>query len=197
MENNIFIKALELGSKHPNGILYANLKEGISEVLDEELNRHAEFNFLQWLVENFSNPALPSQSGRNTFFNDAKAVLSGRKVDSGYQIRYDEVMHSPFILKGSAIKQYVDYIELKESREQAFKANRTAIISIVIAMITLLASVIIPLFDEPPPIPPFDVKVIESKVQSQKLENEIKKLKNELKKAELTISIYESDTMKN
>ena len=195
MESNIYIKALELGLKHPNGIKYAKLIEGIADVINENLNNQAEYNFIEWLVENFQNSLLASRTNINRFLGDARAVLSEHSVDQSYHNRFNKISENPWILKGNAIKQYLDYLELKESREQALRANKRASLSITIAVATLAFSILYSIFSQKPPLPPFDVKLIEDSTTKPILEAKIKILEDSLKRSEELFSSYKLESI--
>nr|WP_298997266.1 hypothetical protein [uncultured Allomuricauda sp.] len=162
MESNIYIKALDIGMKNPNGIKYQKVVEAIADVINENLNTQAEYNFIEWLVDNFHNSELKSDNLKIKFLGNARAVLSEQEVAKTYHQGYDNVMNHPWLLKGKAIKQYLDYLELKESREQAAKANRRAMYSIAIALLSLAFSILFSVLSPKPPMPPYDVRVLET-----------------------------------
>lgn len=204
MDSNIYIKALNIGVKNPNGIKYQKLVEAITDVINENLNNQAEYNFIEWLVDNFHNSELKSDTLKLSFLGNARAVLSEHEVASAYHQGYQKVMEHPWLLKGKAIKQYLDYLELKESREQAAKANRRAMYSIAIAVLSLVFSILFSVFAPKPPMPPYDVRVLEtyqpykteSKLVMDSIVNDSADKKEESKNIVHTKEKFNADSLK-
>lgn len=190
--------AMEIGSEFPDGITFDELVTKIEDKSGKKISKNAKYGLVEWFVEAFTTDDQIRGLTHKPFETYHTMIPSYfRNRRDMYELAFKDFQLAKFVLSGNTFKQYVDYLELKESREQAIKANRTAQISIWIAMITLAVSILYPLFSEPTPVPPFEVKVIESKVQNEKLEQELKITKDKLQKAEKLISTNQSDTLKN
>lgn len=151
---------------------------------------------MEWFVDAFTTDDRIRASSHKPFETYHTMIPSYfRDKRDFYVPAFQDFQRAKFVLSGKTFKQYIDYLELKESREQALKANKTAKVSILIAMITLFASTIIPLFSKPIPQPPLEVEVIDDKVQNQAMELEIRTLKKELQRVETLILTYKSDTL--
>lgn len=198
MKNSIYVMAMEIGSEFPDGITFNELVTKIENKLGKKISKNARYGLVEWFVGAFTTDDQIRGLSHKPFETYHTIIPSYfRNKRDMYALAFQDFQLAKFVLSGNTFKQYVDYLELKESREQAIKANRTAQISIWIAMITLAVSILYPLFSEPTPKPPFEVKVIESKVQNEKLEQEIKTLKVELQKAEMLISTHTLDSTKS
>lgn len=194
MDKNIYIKALEIGNSRPNGILFNDLVEKLEEELDLELSLDAQYGLVEWFVDSFTTVDWIRENGESY-----KKVIPEYYQMTGHEheLIYVDFHRAKFVLTGKSMKQYIDYLELKESRVQANRAHKMSLVSICIAVATLLISVWFSIYSAKPPNPPYDVKIIEDKTNSLELENQIKTLKENLDKAEMLISIYESDSIKN
>lgn len=189
---NIYIKAMEIGNRSTKGVLYKNLKAMIENDLKFEFDRELELVFIEWLLNNFKCTTLNGASFVNVLHR-LKQYFSGNIGDAKEnQITYEQFEVRTFYLKGETMKQYLDYLELKESREQAKRAFYFSIGSIALAIVSIIFTWYISSHE---PKPPYEVKVIENQVNHTKLTNEIDSLRNELGKASMMIDIYEEDAL--
>lgn len=196
MKESIYVMAMEIGSEFPDGITFDELIEKIEEKSGKKISINAKYGLVEWFVDAFTTDDRIRASSHKPFETYHTIIPSYfRDKRDFYEPAFQDFQRAKFVLSGKTFKQYIDYLELKESREQALKANKTAKVSIWIAMITLLASTIIPLFSKPIPQPPFEVEVIDDRGQNHALEQEIKTLKEELQKVEMLIKTSEPDTL--
>lgn len=205
MKKNIYIRAMEIGYNHDNGLLYSQMKTFLERDLNFTFSKSREYTFVSWFLKNFqsidSADALP-----DTLYKLKYYILKGEKYN---ERAYSEIMTQRFYMKGELVKQYLDYLELKESRQQAKKAQQSSTIAIGIAILTLIISIY---FSATTPKPPYDVKVLEKPqpikeifapdpIESIKpdhdkafhLKKSIQELKDELNKADELIRYYESN----
>lgn len=210
MENNVYIKAMEIGFKNPNGIKYSILKEKV-EATSKKMGRFLEPAFMKWVGEYFDSD-YPSHQHIVNHINKAKPYLQrGTAVDQMYKKAYEDFTAKIWVIKGTTVKQYIDYLELKESRVAAsnaqvasIEANKKSSTSIRLAIGAIIASVVLGLISiYTSPKPPFDVKVIEDTTKAKLFESksnellkENKELKEQLYQAEILIETYESDSLK-
>ncbi len=208
MEENIYIKAMEIGYDHNNGIHYSKMKALLEENLKFQMNKAREYTFLSWFLNHFqsqdSADILPDTLYKIKFY-----VLNGGAKHN--EKAYAEIMTQRFYIKGETVKQYVDYLELKEAREQAKNAQKASTIAIGIAILTLAISIY---FSATAPKPPFNVNILEKsnpvkETISLKPEHsvypdnekdgntqEVYELNDEINKADELIEYYESDDYK-
>ncbi|WP_417237223.1 hypothetical protein [Bizionia paragorgiae] len=161
MEDNIYIKAMEIGYNHNNGIYYSQMKAYIERDLNIQMSKAREYTFISWFLNHFqskdSADALPDSIYKLKYY-----ILQGEKHN---ERAYAEIMTQIFYMKGETVKQYLDYVELKEARMQSKNAQQSSTIAIFIAIITLLISVY---FSATTPQPPFEVKVIDKPIPIKK-----------------------------
>lgn len=219
METNIYIKAMEIGYSHNEGITYKELKRLLQSKISAHIESRREYTFIKWFIENFDAPLMPIQGSAvmKRYYN----VLIKDLGDKENLQAYRDFSNKTYFLKGKTVKQYLDYLELKESREQAQIAQlssthaiRIAFWSLGISAFLAVASIIITLyFSVTAPKPPYDVKVIEKSKPIKEMisqdpeysiypDNErdgamnINTLKDELNKANELIEYYESEDYK-
>ncbi|MCR9264555.1 MAG: hypothetical protein NXH86_10380 [Flavobacteriaceae bacterium] len=194
MDSNIFIKALELGALKTQGVFYSDFDEKILRNGKINVSSHAEYNFRLWLVENFTNEQLDTETQKSVFLHASKRILVVGKIDDVYFNRIHLVFAFPFFLKGGSTKDYVNYLLLKESKEQASRARKRANFSIFIACSLLIFNIIIFFLSDKPAQPPFDVKIIQDSAKTSMMEKEIRALKKNIK--EMKIEIVKNKTEK-
>ena len=209
---------MEIGFANPNGIIYSDLKKQIESETSSPFEGNLEVAFIKWIFEAFETK-FKTENQINSIVHGSQAYLEkGDKVDVQYRSTYENWLPTNLVIKGSTVKQYLDYIELKESRQAAENAQiassianekastsiRLAIWAMIISSVLGLASILIPIITkENTPKPPFDVKIIEDKTRVKELEQKIDKLtadykkesdylKNELYEAEMMIDTYEN-----
>lgn len=195
--DNIYIKAMEIGYAHPNGLTYHQLKEKIESSLNTKLLRNAEYGLLEWLLESFTTTdSLRGHHGEDIDPN--QQVLKYYKTHSAnLALVYEDFTKAIYTIKGLTVKLYLDYVELKQSREQANRAFKTSLWSIGIALLSVLLSGLFYFFSSSPISPPFDVNIIEDKSGIEEIKEENKELKDKLYKAEILIDLLEEQDSKN
>lgn len=147
MEKNIYIKAMEIGLNNPTGIEYRALKEQLEKFMGKQFNFHSEYALIEWLFTSFTTVDSIRKYRHATPLEALHLFLRSNKQAAEYVNSYKDLTLATFVFKGTATKHYFDYLELKESREQASKAFKTAVWSIIIAIATLLSSVAIEVFN--------------------------------------------------
>ncbi len=181
---NIYIKAMEYGYNNPQGFEYTELKDNIEGQLKLSLNQDAEYGLVEWFIESFTSVDNYSHSHKN-------GLLEAFRLNNE-NTSMQRFLNSTWIIRGLTTKQYIDYLELKESRENSNRAFKTSIGSIVIALASVVISWYLS-FNSPKPIaPPYDVKIIEDKTSTKQLEKEVMELEEKLFQAELLIEVYEN-----
>jgi hypothetical protein len=198
---NRYIKAMEIGLAHEEkGISYFDLVKGLRQDIGDEWAKEAEITFFYWFIENFQ----PKQRIRNNddlgtnFFiwrmknpnpsdSDLTGVMSGElQLELGQK----------WFLKGQAAKQYLDYLELQESRIAATQARKQSNYSIWIAIGAILISTLLGAYSiKSSPEPPYDVKIVDDRTGIKELEKENDSLRNELHEAQILIGISKSDSL--
>lgn len=210
---NRYIKAMEIGLAHENvGITYNDLIGKIQED-SGKMSIYAESTFYYWFVENFSATNIETKlySGWKAsfqyyyYFKHGIDKPKSNLTESGESL-YKQLDSVKWFLNGEASKQYVDYLELQESRQTAQdareaskEANEKASKSIRLAIWAIVVSALVGLFsigiDLMAPKPPYDVKIMEDNTRTQLLEQENNQLKDKLYKAKMMLKSYESDTV--
>ncbi|SRX75013.1 hypothetical protein [Aequorivita antarctica] len=222
METNIYIQAMEIGYSHNEGITYKELKKLLQSKTLAPIEGRREYTFIKWFIENFDAPLMPIQGSvvMKRYYN----VLIKDLPDKENLQAYRDFSNKTYFLKGKTVKHYLDYLELKESREQAQKAQHSSTQAIKIAYWSLgisaflaFASIIITLyFSFTAPKPPFDVNILEKPKPVKEIISlhpehavypdnekdgammqEVYELKNELNKADELIEDYESEDYLN
>jgi|GEM_PF-1657474 len=219
METNIYIKAMEIGYTNNEGITYKELKRLLQSEISAKLVGQREYTFIKWFIENFDAPLMPIKGSAvmKRYYN----VLVKDLRDKENLKAYRDFSNKTYFLKGKTVKQYLDYLELKEAREQAQVAQKSSTKAIRIAYWTLgisaffaVVSIVTTLyFAVAEPNPPFDVNVLEkpipeidiypSDVEHSYSPDNVKdgamiinSLKDELNKADELIEYYESEDYK-
>lgn len=185
--DNIYVMAMEYGSNNLNGFLYPDIKKWIEEKRGEKLNFDTEFAFVDWFVNSFSSHNF-MDSNKGVYNKDIILNAYRQSGSHGVKERFNK---SVWVMAGQTNKQYIDYLELKESREHAQKAFKTSFWSIIIASISLVVSVIFFFLAAKPQLPPYEVKIIENKVDDSKQRFKIDSLRNELHEAEMLLESFE------
>ena len=221
---NRYIKAMEIGLTNEKlGITYNDLIKELDADYGHNMSVFAECTFFYWFVDNFSatNYEPKLYSGWKTqfeycyYFKNNVEKTKSNLTESGESL-YKQLEYFKWFLNGSAAKQYLDYLELQESRKTAQTAqiaantaNQHAITStdlakksiklstyaIIISSVLGLLAIIIPLIIRENMVkPPYDVKVIED-IRTKELEKENKDLSEKLYNAELMIKALQTDSL--
>lgn len=174
-EPNIYIKAMELGYIANDGISYLKMKEMLENIFKIRFSITREYTFLVWFLENFTGPFLGQNEKRELNY---EAYIYTFNKHLSKDKPFTSMLNSKFFINGFTVKQYIDYLELTEARQQAEKsqiASEKALVkakqSIWIAAGGLLVSVIISLYMHlSSPSPPFDVRVVEDNTITKPIE---------------------------
>jgi hypothetical protein len=163
MKDNIYIKALEVGYEHSiTGISFNDIvnKLGIKESLNDEAFKA---NFITWFYTNFYHRLAEQRIIMNS-------ATGGRLSQDGIDFninKLDEFNSQKSFIKGDSTQKYIDYLELKESRESSQTAKKISYISIGIAILSILLS---PFISRVIPEDPKQVIVTENR---DKIDNEV------------------------
>lgn len=200
---------MEIGLENErDGITYHELIAEIERRTGNEFTKFGECTFMHWFLENYSTPFKPNS---NKFYDRYKPCVNFVKRKHGVSFAHEEnqqidtikrkVLDIKTFLNGEAAKKYIDYQELVEARESSRKAISKANVSIWIAIVGLVLSIlfsILNLFQEPKnielPEKPLEVNVINNPNIDLTLRL-IDSLRFELQKADFLISIYEGDSI--
>lgn len=190
---NIYIKAMEIGYNNNSGISYFKLKSTIETSLNLKIEDDLEYSFFTWVLENFVCTDIKEKEDLSGVIDCLWSHCKGygAPITANVFHHYETVSSFEFYLKGSTVKHYLDYLELKESRIQSSQAFKMSIISIIIAAAAIIFSWFL---SSNSAKPPFDVKIIDDISNDDVLLNKIDSLETELKKADNLISIYEQKT---
>lgn len=166
---NRYINAMEIGNANEkDGITYFELVNQLEKIMGYKFDSNSESTFYYWFVDNFStyNNEIKLNSRWKADFHsylNKKHQFSRLDIDiqnKGHQMEINFKLIQWF-LNGEASKQYLDYIELSESRIAATDARQKSIVSIRIAVAALLASAILGIYSiYPNPKTPYDVRII-------------------------------------
>ncbi len=199
--DSIYIKAMEIGHKNPNGISYFDLKKEIEKEIIFSNDQGSELTFIEWFIEYFYQP--DQELEKNILFI-ARNHFSGN-YNNSYESKFKKKLGAKFYIKGLTMKYYLDFQELKEARENSQRAfdlsntsndisreslrisNRSFWVAVAAFVLPTLLSLILHFYKEKPATPPFDVKIIEDRTSTIQLEKENKKLKEQLFEAERLI----------
>lgn len=194
MKPNRYIKAMEIGlANEKDGISYFDLVYGLHGTNGKVFARDAEYTFYKWFRENFDCIEnvwdkdvldLDHRFWNYLVKNEGFGSYHSDGVDRGLH----RILQNPFFLRGAASKQYLDYVELKESRKAAMEAKRQSNISIVLAIAAIIISAILGLVSL---YSTQDVKVIEDNMQTMEQGNMDLKQKND----SLTKELYKANMM--
>jgi|GEM_PF-2854344 len=126
---NIYIKAMEIGNDcEKSGISYHRLRDVLNKVHGYKMDPQREFTFLQWFIENFKCHDSNTVNIENAILNYVKMrLMPGRDNELEFDLVYDNWLRNRFFLSGQASKQYIDYLELQQSREAAERSQDAAI----------------------------------------------------------------------
>lgn len=122
-EESIHLRAVRFGYEHPNGFLFNDIKK-----------KYATHRENEWkLVDEYLNEAFRNKrEGRNqtTPFVLLEILGNGNVDQCKYVLSYEAYFH------------YLEYKELIETRENAKSAQKYALWAIVIAIVTLVFSIV-------------------------------------------------------
>lgn len=163
---------MEVGYHH-RYISYELLKKAI-EKDSEPLTALEEVVFINWIVESFDGLQIdtlkltPALSNISAYLRD----WGNSDIKKKGEFAYKNFQKKSLFLKGSVVKQYLDYLELKESRQQAKIAQESSTKAIKIAYWSLfisaglaITSIAISIYlTTKAPKPPFDVNVLEKRI---------------------------------
>jgi len=192
---------MEIGlANEEKGISYFDLVEQVQTSLGFKFGKQSELTFLIWFGNNFSKSEKRLNHEDYSNFKWLQELRSSGVLDASLKQRADTVksrLSFKYWLDGLAAKQYLDYVELQESRKAAIQARKQSNKSIWIAIGAIIVSSALGLYSlyntSEPPQPPFEVKVIEDKTNTKQLQKRVDSLKNEIYEAQMIIDSYETD----
>ncbi|MDL5514017.1 hypothetical protein QSE00_19535 [Arenibacter sp. M-2] len=195
---NRYIKAMEIGlAREKEGISYFDIAKQVQSELGFHFDENSELTFLVWFVDNFSSHEfkLPKESISNYRFY--LMVKNGYTEKGLIQVsaNIENDLNDKYWLDGNASKQYLDYLELQESRLASQQARKQSNFSIAIAILALIVTSGFGLasikYQPEYAQPPYEVKIIENYPRTNELEKENKQLREELFKAEMMVKVLE------
>jgi len=152
MKDNIYIKALEIGLRNETNDITFNevVKQiGIGKSIKDEIFKTS---FIIWFYTNFYNPDGESSL---KYENGSSQYITPDRLHE-----LEEFEDKKSFIKGDAIQKYIDYLELKESRESSQIAKKISYFSIGIAIASIFLS---PFLSRITPESPKQVIVIENR----------------------------------
>lgn len=192
---------MEIGlTNEEKGITYFDLVYELHGTRDRVFTTEAEQTFCIWFIKNFSALNMLFLKGTSSnishFLRDYLIKNSQGKTyhQRGVDPKIFDYLNQKWFLNGEAAKQYLDYLELQESRLAAQQARKQSNWSIVIAVGAIVLSTIfgiVSMYQPENAQPPYEVKVIEDKTRNDELQKENKQLKEELFKAEMMVKVLE------
>jgi len=131
---NRYIRAMEIGNAHEEeGITYYELKEE----LGIEFDVYSETTFILWYLDNFALGYDDLKDTPEVLHKLQKHIyefVRGKHASTGFEKQtIERALKQKAFISGEASKQYIDYLELKESRESSEKALEKANESIELA----------------------------------------------------------------
>jgi len=141
MKSGVYIDTLRLGFENPTGISF----DDIVKKLNIDLSDNSfKINYTIWFYLNFYN--INNETSDNEF--------SIAKYQMNY-IRLVDIERIPFnstksYIKGDAINKYIDFVELQNARKSSITATRISLISVAIAISSIIVSVLYPKNPKPP-----------------------------------------------
>jgi len=147
---NRYIKAMEIGNAHEKeGITYVSLKELMELHLNYKFDKESEFTFFNWFINNFFYANQVDASNNKSIY-DFKRYHREKSIIYQFEnhdqkqliLRVERELNERWFLRGEASKQYLDYLELTESREASKKALSKANTSVWIAVGALILSTV-------------------------------------------------------
>ena len=123
---------MEIGlSNEIEGISYIELKAKLEMELGVKLQKERELTFLSWFMDNFQSKSSKSLDKSKEL--KRKIVNHIMNIDKGpaskilHRQAYNTTLGKTFFIKGGAAKQYIDYLELQQSRVAAERSQDAAI----------------------------------------------------------------------
>ena len=143
MKNSVYLETLRLGYENSsNGISFND----IVKELNIDLSDNSFYgNYVFWFYSNFFNK-----------LNETPCVMEDRITSSHYD---DYLINSEKVkrfnaeksyIKGDAINKYIDFVELQDARKSSRIATRISLISVAIAIVSIIVSALHPKNPKPP-----------------------------------------------
>jgi len=113
---NMYIKAMEIGYESNDGIMYSHLKLQIENSLNIEISGKKETSFAYWVLQRFDGYEILKRNNEDYWYTE---IIN--REDEGNIGNISEIgfFSELLFMKGSTTKEYLDYLELKESRKQS------------------------------------------------------------------------------
>ncbi len=134
MNDNIYIKTLEIGMKQKEGVSFNQIVTQLNIDLTEI---NFEVNFSIWFYSNFYNSSVEKLIIGQVTASNSDYRINPRNIEEKVRPHNDKKS----FIKGDAVNKYIDYLELERTR----KSSRTAKIFSIISIILASAAVIVPI----------------------------------------------------
>jgi hypothetical protein len=144
MKENIYLKSLEIGYDNLKGISFEQLKKELNDDLLKD--EYFEFHFNIWFYNNFFHEKAEYYIVRHNNFANSSAQLQFENWSS-----LKTYNNNKSFLKGDSVSKYIDYLELKHTKETSITAKKFSIISIIIATLAVITPFIITYYFPPSP----------------------------------------------
>lgn len=142
--DNLYILTLQKGADHiDDGITYNVMISYLVDIHGIIIKEENKIAFQTWFYKKFFEPKIDAQL---KYYSTRADLLTGNT--------YDPASDRKSFLRGEAYMELIDYLELKEARKSssdannnALKANRMAIIAMIISGILAITSISISLLE--------------------------------------------------
>jgi hypothetical protein len=115
-KHNFYIKILEYGKDHLEGFNYSEIKEGLKEKLERELQKEEIV-----ILEKYLRRANENERGIDNIFRETMFI--SLRDDRFSEFNQNNVK---YIINFEAFSKYIDYIELKEARKYSRESLKYA-----------------------------------------------------------------------
>ncbi len=129
MKENIYIRVIKFGIEHPEGFNYDKI------IKDKQLKLN---DWEENIVDKYLNKACKNEQKYVSGFPNFETLFLAVEIIGEYK---DD--RTKFIINLDSQFKYIDYLELKEARETAVKAQKFALGAILISIASIIAMLFI------------------------------------------------------
>ena len=152
-KDSIYLKAIEYSSKKPfEGVKFNEVTKYIQRISGENFDAKSELAFFKFFLDShysdsvkLGNEVVSQLKIIDKVRNNFREKYDSGKIDvsSSKDLFKHVTEEATYFLNGEGDKRYVEYIELKEARNNAKQAFYFSIWAIIISLIALLFSPLI------------------------------------------------------
>jgi hypothetical protein len=135
MNDNIYIKTLEIGMKQNEGVSFNEIVKRLNINLSDI---DFEVNLSIWFYSNFYNSSVESLIVGQLTASNSDYRINPRNLKDKVRPHNDKKS----FIKGDAVNKYIDYLELDRTRKSSRTAKVFSILSIILASIAVIVPVI-------------------------------------------------------